>query len=221
MPSLFDRLLSLLFPDRCCACAQLGALFCPTCCSALTPYPHGADRFPPSLSDVRIAFLFSGPLRKAVHQFKYRSVRRLAQPFGQLMAKHCVAERMSAEAILAVPLHPQRQRERGFNQSEELAREVGRQLGLPLLSGGLVRLKMTTQQARLSARERAENMRGAFAWRAAAPPRRIILIDDVLTTGATMGACALALREAGAEEIYGLALARSRPDQPSAGLALP
>jgi ComF family protein len=212
--SLLHSLLSVLFPERCGGCGRLGELLCHSCCAALLPYPHGSDRFPSSLSDVRIAFLFSGPLRKAVHQFKYRRMRRLAQPLGMLMAASFTLSPLSADAVLSVPLHRDRLAERGFNQAEELAQEVARSLKLPLMSAGLERVRATEQQARLDARGRSENMRGAFRWRGDQPPHRAILVDDVLTTGATMGACAEALRTAGTEVVYGLALARSRPDRP-------
>jgi ComF family protein len=130
------------------------------------------------------------------------------------MAAHLAAWPLAIDSVLPVPLHCDRLAERGFNQAEALAREVANTLRLPLIADGLARVRMTEQQARLDARARAENMRGAFRWQGAAPPRRILLVDDVLTTGATMGACAEALRAAGAEMVYGLALARSRNDQP-------
>jgi ComF family protein len=210
--SLLDTLLTLLFPERCGGCARPGALLCPACHAALLPYQAGADRFPASLNEVRIACVYSGPLREVVHQFKYRRVRRLARPLGGLMAAHLAARPLAADVLLPVPLHGDRLAERGFNQAEALAREVAHALRLPLLVGGLARLRATEQQARLGLRARAENMRGAFGWQGPPPPRRIILVDDVLTTGATMGACAEALRAAGAESVYGLALARSQPD---------
>ena len=210
--ALLDVFLALLFPDRCAGCARFGSLFCPSCRAALAPYPGTLRRMPDGLSDVRIAYIFQSPLREAVHQLKYRRVRRVAEPLGLLMAEHVIAHPVAADAVLAIPLHAARLAERGFNQAEALAREIARLLDLPLIDGSLARVRATGQQARLDARARAENMRGAFEWRGAPPPRRLLLVDDVLTTGATMGACALALREAGAEAVYGLALARSRPD---------
>jgi ComF family protein len=210
--TLLDAILSILFPDRCAGCARLGALLCQRCHGALTPYPRDPERLPNSLDGVRVAFVFASPLREVVHQFKYRRVRRLAQPLGQLMAAHLTARPLAIDAVLPVPLHPQRLAERGFNQAEALAQEVARALGRPLACG-LERTRMTGQQAHLDARQRAENVRDAFHWRAAPPPRRLLIVDDVLTTGATIGACAEALRAAGAESVYGLALARSRPDR--------
>ncbi len=211
--SILDKLLALLFPDRCAGCKQLGDLLCGECRAALAPYPAEPAPTLPGLDGVRIAFVFDGPLRGAVHQLKYRRVRRMAQPLGALLSAVLAARPLAADALLPIPLHPARQAERGFNQAEVLAREVEQALRLPLIGAGLARVRATEQQARLDARARAENMRGAFRWQGATPPRRIILVDDVLTTGATMAACAAALRAAGTEQVYGLALARSRPDR--------
>lgn len=210
---LLDALLKLLFPDRCAGCRKLGGLLCGACRAALVPYPGGDRRAPPaSLSDVQIAFLFKSPLREAIHQLKYRRVQRMAQPLGELLAAHVCGPAATADAVLAIPLHAARLRERGFNQAEALASEVARALRRPLVGDQLIRTRATEQQAHLDARARAANMRDAFAWHGAPPPRRLILVDDVYTTGATMGACAEALRAAGAEAVYGLALARSQLD---------
>jgi ComF family protein len=211
--SFLDPLLALLFPERCGGCGCFGDLFCPGCRAALAPYPPGADRFPTSLADVRIAFLFGGPLRKAVHAFKYQSVRRLARPLGALMAAQLAADPPAVDALVAVPLHRDRLAERGFNQADALAQEIARAMRIPLLGAGLERVRATEQQAHLDARGRADNLRGAFRWQGAAPPHSVAIVDDVLTTGATMGACAEALRAAGAERVYGFALARSRHDE--------
>jgi ComF family protein len=213
--SLLNAFLALLFPDRCGGCASFGDLLCQRCRASFQLYPRGADRLPVGLSDIWIAFVFSGPLREVVHQLKYRSVRRLAQPLGALMAASLTQHPFLADAVLPVPLHRERYAERGFNQAEELAREVARSLGLPLIASGLTRVRATEQQARLDAQSRAKNMHGAFCWQGAPPPHRVLLVDDILTTGATMGACAEALHGAGTELITGLALARSRPDQKS------
>lgn len=208
--SMLESLLRLLFPDRCAGCRRFGDLFCAGCQARLSPYPPD-DRAPPaSLAHVQIAYVFQSPLREAVHQLKYRKHQRIARPLGRLLAGQLAAQAGSYDAVAAIPLHQSRLAERGFNQAEALAREVAGALRLPLVSGPLVRLRATEQQAKLNASGRAENMRDAFGWRGAPPPARIILVDDVYTTGATMGACAEALRAAGASTVAGLALARTR-----------
>ncbi|MBK9709983.1 MAG: ComF family protein [Kouleothrix sp.] len=210
--SFVDALLALLFPDRCAGCRRLGALLCAGCQAALLPYPADGRQPPPGLADVRIAFTYQSPLREAIHELKYRRVRRMARPLGALLAAHVSACPPAVDAVLAIPLHASRLAERGFNQADALAREVAASLRLPVIDQGLVRVRSTEQQARLDARGRAENMRGAFAWPIGTPPPRLLLVDDVYTTGATMGACAEALIDAGATAVHGLALARSRLD---------
>lgn len=208
---MLDALLGLLFPDRCAGCGRLGGLFCGACQAALTPYAEEQRVAAAELAGVRIAFVFEGPLREAIHALKYGRRRRMARPLGALLAEHLRARPLPAQTLLAVPLHPARLAERGFNQAAELARELARGGGPPLIEGGLVRVRATAQQAQLNAAQRRENIRGAFVWRGPAPPpQRVLLVDDVLTTGATLGACAAALRQAGAQEVYGAALARSR-----------
>ncbi|MCU0492266.1 MAG: ComF family protein [Chloroflexaceae bacterium] len=212
LASLTDSLLSLLFPDRCAGCQRMGSLFCAGCQAALRPYPP--DRTPPQLDAAAVAFVFGGPLRAAIHELKYKKVRRMARPLGELLAGHLRHAPLPADGLLAVPLHAVRRAERGFNQSEELARRLSESLGLPLLTG-LVRVRNTASQATQSdVRARHDNVRDAFVWQGQVPPpARMLLVDDVLTTGATLGACAQALRAAGAREVRAIALARSRPDE--------
>lgn len=208
-----EAILNLLFPDRCAGCGHIGALICPACRAALAPYPQKPHGLPASLDLTHIAFIFEGTLRTIVHEFKYRPLRRLAIPLGTLLAASLRSTMPPIDTILPIPLHAERLAQRGFNQAEALAAEVARQTKLPLLTNRLQRIRATEQQAHLTARERRTNMHQAFCWHGPAkPPRRILLIDDVITTGATMGACAETLRAAGAEAIYGLALARSHHD---------
>ena len=209
--SFIARLLGLLFPDRCAGCGALGELLCGGCVAKLQPYP-GGDAPIAELDGAEVAHLYGGALRPAIHALKYRRRRRVAAPLGDMMAAHLWRHPLRADALLPVPLHPSRQRERGYNQSELLAERVSAACGLPIIRAGLERVRATTKQARQSsALARRENMRGAFVWRGGRLPRHILLIDDVLTTGATLAECAAALRLAGAVEVRALALARSKP----------
>ncbi|MCS6842269.1 MAG: ComF family protein [Roseiflexaceae bacterium] len=208
--TVLDSLLSLLLPDRCAGCGRLGALLCDECRHKLVVYDEDLPRVADQLTGVRIAYVFEGPLRHALHQLKYRRRRRVARPLGTLMASRLHTHPIPCDALIPVPLHQQRLRERGFNQAELLAREVARTTDFPLIVGPLVRLRATKQQALLDVAERIENVADAFAWKGPAPPARVVLVDDVLTTGATVNACAAALRAGGAREVYALALARSR-----------
>ncbi len=205
--SLIDALLSFLFPDRCVGCGSHGALFCPTCRAALRPYPHNDP--PPGLDAMLVPWLYEGPLRQAIHRMKYRSQRRIAAPLGDLLAEYLRRHPQSVDALIPVPLHATRLAERGFNQSSELATRIARATGIPLVSG-LERCRDTGHQAQLSRRERHDNIAAAFVWNVyAPPPARVLLVDDVLTTGATLVACGDALRAVGTREVRAVALARS------------
>ena len=203
--SLLDAFLALLFPDRCAGCARMGTLFCLNCHAALAPYPGTLRRMPAGLADMRIAYIFQSPLREAVHQLKYRRVRRVARPLGALMRTRGEPLLIDADLAVPVPLHPFRRRERGFNQAEDLAQHVG----LPMVVA-LRRVRRTAAQADLPAARRHGNVKGAFAARhgRSISGKIVVLIDDVSTTGATLDACAIALKEAGAREVRALTAAR-------------
>jgi ComF family protein len=214
--SFTDNVLSLLFPDRCAGCGHTGSLLCADCCARLQPYPgNGALRLqgrpeqPLFLDDVRAVFVFAGALREAIHRLKYERVHRMAAPLAALLLPHM----LPADALMPVPLHPRRLAERGFNQSKLLAHHLAELSGTPMQAEGLLRCRDTAHQVGLDAHARQTNVQGAFVWRhPTPPPPRVLLVDDVLTTGATLGACALALRQAGTREVRALALARSQPE---------
>lgn len=211
-PALYARLLDLLFPPRCPGCRARGFLVCPRCldrCRGLRlDTDTGAGRAAPNalLTTVRGAYQYDDPLRAAIHTFKYRRRRSMAGPLGELLLEALPEEAFRCDAIMAVPLHPSRLRERGFNQSALLAEALAVLLNKPVLTA-LERTRATAQQVGKDRRERESNVQGAFAWRGSPPPVTVMLVDDVLSTGATMRACARALRGAGAHAVHGLALA--------------
>ena len=128
---------------------------------------------------------------------------------GGLMASCVQKAGLEGDALVPVPLHPRRLRERGYNQAELLAQQMGRRLGVPVAARSLVRVRNTPAQARSENREtRRANVAAAFRAKDAFDGRRVLLVDDVCTTGATLEACAAALREAGAQEVWGVTLAR-------------
>jgi ComF family protein len=174
---------------------------CGRCRRNLTHFEGGASLGP-----------YEGSLRTVLHALKYARRRRLAARLADaLVAEPAVAALLDANVVLvAVPLHPRRLRERGFNQSELIARALGRRTGLPLLTHALARRSDTPPQAGLTAAERRRNVADAFVTRAspALQGRTVILVDDVLTTGATARACATALRRAGAATVRVLTVAR-------------
>lgn len=142
------------------------------------------------------------PMRGIIHNLKYRNKKSLAKPLGKMMVE-ALDRSLLPEVIIPVPLHPARKRERGYNQSELLAREVGIHLNLPVMNQVLKRIKNTPSQTGLARDKRLENMRGAFRIKDASAVRekKVLLVDDVTTTGATLEACGEALVLAGAKEI--------------------
>ena len=193
---MWQWLLNLLFPERCVHCGVWQGLLCRRCVQGMRRYPQ--QEIPAGLDGAAVGWIFEGALQRAIHQLKYQRVRRVAIPLGTLLAELWAAQRITVDAVIAVPLHRQRLAERGFNQAEEIARALATRHGIALLPG-LFRERDTGHQARLSRVERRSNISGAFRWRAAQPPPpRVLLVDDVLTTGATLEECGqLLLRVSG------------------------
>jgi ComF family protein len=151
---------------------------------------------------------YAGPLRDAVVWLKYHDRRSLARDLGLLLAVSLEEQREAwlPDALVPVPIHPRRRRERGYNQAELLAAALSELTGLPVRDA-LERVADTPPQVDLSREQRWQNVRGAFAPRAGlSPGRRPVLIDDVQTTGATLEEGARALRAAGAHVVYALTL---------------
>jgi ComF family protein len=164
----------------------------------------------PIIDSIRSLALFDGEIRHAIHALKYRRVAALAEPLGDALARFWLQSRRSAHMLVPVPLHPQRRRERGYNQAELLARRIGRAAHLPLRPDALRRVRATTSQMTLDAADRKTNVADAFQSDAAiVRDAEVLLIDDVCTTGATLDACAAALKQAGASRVHGLTLART------------
>ena len=200
-------------------CSRIEALFCQKCDS------HGGGRrhfpIPPSfcpdlpnwesdIDGIRSPFRFEGVIRKAVHEFKYRNLRAVAGRLAQLMGDYLSTAGIPFDVIVPVPLHPKRLRERGYNQSLLLAGELGKITGFPVNDTGLVRKIYNPPQARThSVAERRQNVIGIFAGVGEdLLAKKVLLVDDVTTSGATLNACAAALKTAGAASVWVLTLAR-------------
>jgi ComF family protein len=171
------------------------------------------QKAPLQLDGLRACAFHTGPLRKAIHQFKYEGLRSLAAPLGQLMSQawFALAPTGGFDAIVPVPLHPARQRERGYNQATLLVREFSPSLNCPVVEDELVRVKATIPQIDLSAEQRRVNMQHAFkCTKGSLAGKRVLLVDDVCTTGATLEAAAAALYQAGAASVWSFTLARAR-----------
>lgn len=214
MQLLLEHFLDLLFPPRCVGCKGRGALLCSHCRATCQPLPPHTNRLlhrrlrGSALESTMGVYHFDGVIREAIHTLKYDRRARLATPLGDLLAAYVAAQSAVVDMIVPVPLHSAREHERGFNQSSLLAERVSVQLDLPF-SNQLIRVRETVQQAGLNRLQRQENVHDAFLWQGAPPPARVLLIDDVLTTGATIAAAAQAVRAVGAAEVHGLALARA------------
>jgi ComF family protein len=150
--------------------------------------------------------LYENVLAAAINLYKFHGIRRLYTPLGRLLLDFDVS---AADAVVPVPLGIKGLRERGFNQSLLLAKVISRHTKVPLEMDGLLKVRETRPQVGLSAKERAKNLRGAFSVRGNFRKTKLLLVDDVMTTGATAKECARQLMNAGAEEVTVLTLARA------------
>jgi len=239
MPDFLDSLLHWVFPVDCAACGQPAAerglpFFCRACWETITPIdgpicPHCGQPFtspialafsprhqcracrksPPHFDRALSPYRYEGVLEQAIRLFKYRSKDALATPLADLMLAW--ADRLPPmDLVMPVPLHPARLRTREFNQSLRLADRIAQRLGLPHSFEHLERIRATRPQTELDRKDRARNVRRAFAVQGAERLKgcRILLVDDVFTTGATVNDCARALKRAGADSVTILTLAR-------------
>jgi ComF family protein len=198
-------MLDLVFPPHCVHCERVGTHLCSHCQSSIQVAPR---RQCPDLDALHVYAVFEGAMRSAIHGLKYERQTRLVPVLGQLMLETFGSQEWSVDLTTAVPLHPNRLRERGYNQAALLGEHVATVGGWSFVGEAIVRLRETQSQTRLNALERQANVVGAFEADAAlVNGKRVLLVDDVLTTGATLGACAVALRAAGAAWVGGIALA--------------
>jgi ComF family protein len=214
-----DGLVAVLLAPVCAACRETlerptrGAV-CAACWAATTPTsPLGCDALPPFITLATAVGPYEGRLRDIIHALKYDPRSTIAKHLGARMRDAGAAILAGADVAVPVPLHRSRQRTRGFNQARALAVH----LGLPL-SDALVRTRRTESQADLAAAQRLANVHGAFAVTPGLKTRPassrvkgrvVVLVDDVRTTGATLGACASVLLDAGAAEVRALTAAKA------------
>jgi len=225
-------LLDLVFPPRCVNCQVANSWLCEKCqreisfidgiicerCGTPTSVAEAAacpqcKHNPLQYIDgIRSAAYFeNNPIRPAIHFLKYRNHKAIAAVLGQILVNACEKYGVKADVVVPVPLHSARLRERGYNQCELLAREVGTLLDIPVNSSSLQRIRHTKSQMKLGATERHQNVIDAFGCRdQALMGQTILLIDDVCTTGSTLDACACALKQHGVISVWGITLAKAR-----------
>ncbi len=218
-----DLALDVALPASCAGCGREGPPICESCAPALAArleLPPGTpiglpSETPAPLLQLEWCASFTGTVRNALHSLKYAGERRLAEPLGRALAERWRRAGVGGDLVVPVPVHPDRARERGYDQAVLLADVAARELGLPM-QALLRRTRATAAQYRLGYGDRAANVRGAFGLRREASPARapdgrwVILVDDVVTTGSTLAACADALLEGGAFAVSAVTVARER-----------
>jgi ComF family protein len=215
--------LDLAFPAACAGCGREGEPLCIACRPSLdarldlpggTPIGLPAD-LPLPLLQLEWCAPFAGPVRAALHQLKYAGERRLAGPLGEAVARRWNRVGRGATVVVPVPVHGQRERSRGYDQAALIAETAAARLELPFVRA-LERHRATIAQFELDRDARSSNVAGAFRVASSSPGpsmvagRWVLLVDDVVTTGATLAACAEALETAGAVAVSAIAVARER-----------
>ncbi len=210
MRNLLGSLLDLIFPPRCEICRKGSKeVLCSECFQQI--------KFMKPHLGIHSVSVYEGPLRSAIHRFKFKKRKRLAEPLGILLVEYLssspAVEMKEVDVIIPVPLHRKRLRERGFNQSELLAQVVSRYYEIPVASA-LERTINTKAQFDLPRTERFKNISGAFKVSdiKSVYNKRVLLLDDIYTTGSTIAECSKVLSRAGARRIEILTLSRAVED---------
>lgn len=226
-------LLDILFPKFCLNCGKEGNYLCSDCISLIDIVERQYCPFcaPPKvvlngktcpscrktkkLNGLYFATSYNNYIiKKTIHQLKYYHIKELTKPLAFLIISHLINLNkninFSSFALIPIPLHKKKLKKRGFNQSEELAKEISKILKIPVLSNVLIKTKKTLNQVDLKKREREENIKGAFFCQKpeSVKNKKILLVDDVFTTGATMEEGARVLKNAGASQVWGIVVAR-------------
>ena len=225
-----QSILDLFLPPSCFNCRSENSWLCQDCfdqiafitsdvcdrCGTLTDSNSRCNQCNSNplqyIDGIRVASFFEdNPMRVGVHWLKYRNHKAVASSLSQILANTYCQYQLNCNVIIPVPLHASRYKERGYNQSELLAKPLGKFLNLPINANTLYRTQKTKSQMTLGASERRENVANAFkCYNNQLANTTVLLIDDVCTTGSTLDSCALALKETGVKAVWGLTLAKAR-----------
>jgi competence protein ComFC len=224
---LREKVIEFFFPSRCLGCGKTGTFLCDQCCRKLpcisVPVcakcgkPESTGLLCPAcwgwqshIDGMRSPFRFDGVMRKSIHELKYHNLKAIAGSLARLLFNYLQSGPIPGEVLVPVPLHDRRLRQRGYNQSSLITRELGMLVRLPVSEDCLIRLKNNPPQAKTeTVDERRKNVSNIFACGDhSLTGKQVLLIDDVCTSGATLESCATALKSNGALSVWGLTLAR-------------
>ena len=226
---MLDNIINIIFPKKCISCGKKGGYLCDDCLSLLetNPYYYCLCDKPQKLSTsgkcslcenkhldglLSASSLDQRLVKEMIHKIKYGYIKELSLPCALLILTHLqiVGKDISQYSLIPIPLSGTKKRRRGFNQSEEIARAIVEATSLPLISEVLIKTKNSRAQVDLGRKERIENIKNCFAVKnkEKIEGKKILLLDDVYTTGSTMNECAKVLKESGAKEVIGLTVAR-------------
>lgn len=227
MPEWIWDAIDWVFPPHCLGCGLEGEVICPECYGTIKrvptnvcPYcnayvsklgycPNCANR-KPAYTQYRAFAYYGGVIREAIHQLKYQNDVGVARVLASYLLKVIQAENWEIDLVIPIPLSKRKQEQRGYNQAERLARPVAEALKKPLSTEGLSRIREKASQVDLNVQSRRENVRGVFeAEPAIVKGKRILLIDDVFTTGATLESASQALRDAKSDRVYAVTVGKS------------
>lgn len=228
--ALFEWLLNFIYPPACLVCGsplEQGEILCSSCEQKLMPLQEAEDlqelwiarqkTLPVYLDGFLAGFLFEPTIQALIHELKYRNQKRVGSYLGKKLAERFTAfwANRNIDFILPVPLHKKKQQSRGYNQSALLAKAISQETGVPFSEKFIRRVRNTPTNTGLSAPQRFENMKNGFELLPgqAAAGKNFLLIDDVITTGSTVNACARPLKMAGAAHVLALAIAHPALEQ--------
>lgn len=205
---VFEFFLDLIFPPACVTCDDIGGYICERCYRKMQFHTHPIviDLPKPSIDQLWACTTYTSTGRDFIHVYKFGEAFALAPIIGKLMAKH--VPQINANFLTCVPLHRSRQRDRGFNQAQLLAKQISKHWQVPYLDT-LVRTKATTPQAQLDRKQRLQHLKNAFTFRSSQKisGKTVLLVDDVATTATTLNECAKVLKQQGAKTVIGLVFA--------------